>query len=644
MSAIAAVVHWNGRPVDRTLLESVNACVRHRCPDGSWTWTDGPVGMAQADLATLPEDEPGVPVTAGRLRIAASCRIDNRDDLRRTLPHDVLPRCNTDAALILAAYQAWGEACVDRLIGDFAFIIWDDDRKSIFAARDLSGARQLFYYQSNDTLFLASDRTQILQDPRVPLEVDEQQLIEYLTPFYQWTSGWDQGLFRGFHVLDGACMLRAAQGHVIVQRFWEWREREPDRRPEQQVIEEYLHTLEEAVRCRLRSRSRRVAVELSGGLDSPAIASLATRLSNGSGPDLHTLSLVFDEFPETDERQRIQAVLDRYPLSPHFLVADRLYEPAYLGVDWSPRSVMGLQEITGVLAGDCLYDMAVQLGCRVVLTGQMGDSLNQGCEWVYFALLRRGDFRESLRRFRIDWNRSRKRTLLGLLFHGLMPMMPMPLLKAALMAREYQRGMFCNLPPYFPSSLQDGIREMDQAIRIDRVRQVRVRCPAIRSTLDELLPPMVACTVPGPYPLEFRYPYTDRRLVEMVLSMPQELKWEHEEREHPRARRLHHRRAMAGILPDEVRVANSGVNFSPVIRHCLSPLVMRKWLTRGPRIHIFERGYVLPDRFLDAINGSTTNHHYLSAMLSVEAWFRALAPGGQMHRLIPTRHDGKCAS
>ena len=60
MTAIAAVIHWDGRLVERALLESVNDCVHYRCPDGSWVWVDGSVGMAQADLATLPEDEPGI--------------------------------------------------------------------------------------------------------------------------------------------------------------------------------------------------------------------------------------------------------------------------------------------------------------------------------------------------------------------------------------------------------------------------------------------------------------------------------------------------------------------------------------------------------------------------------------------------------
>jgi asparagine synthase (glutamine-hydrolysing) len=634
MSAIAAVIHWDGRPVERALLESVNDCVRYRCPDGSWVWVDGSVGMAQADLATLPEDEPGIPVVSGKQRIAASCRVDNRDELRSDLPREFLPRSGTDTALILAAYQAWGEACVDRLIGDFAFIIWDGNRRNIFAARDISGVRQLYYYCGQGTLFIASERTQILQDPIVPLEVDEQQLIEYLTPTYHRFSGWDQGLLSDFHVLPAGCILRAERDTVTVRPFWTWQDRAPDYRPEKQIIEEYLHTLEEAVRCRLRSRSR-IAIELSGGLDSPAIACLAARLSEGSGLELHTLSMVFDEVPEVDERHRIQKVLDRYAMFPHFMAADRLYTPHCFRPNWSPRSVMGPHEI---MAGPIFdfYDWAEPTGCRVILTGEMGDMLNNGCDRVYFDLLRRGSLRQALHWFRLHWSRSRKQSLRKLLFNGLMPMAPWPILRASLLIRERRKSWFCKLPAYFPSALQQRICEMDEAIRMQRVRQTSVRCPAVRQTLSGVFPPFVSLTMPFSQPIERRHPYCDRRLIEMVLSMPQALKWEHEKSGVRVAGRFHHRKAMVDILPEELRVGNIGVYFDPVIKYCLSPTVMHDWLTNSPIVHIFDRGYVIPDLFLDEV-ASSNNLGYLMAMLSIEGWLRALAPNGAMRQLIPSR-------
>jgi asparagine synthase (glutamine-hydrolysing) len=637
MTAIAAVIHWDGRPVEPFLLDAMNACVRRRCPDGAWTWVDDMIGLAQADHATLPEDMPGVPVCAGDLRIVASCRIDNRAELRQRLPRCSLLQNDTDAGLILAAYMAWGEACVDRLIGDFAFAIWDRANRSVFAARDLSGARQLFYYRDDSRLILASDRMQILQDPTVPLDVDEEQVLEYLTPAYQWYNGWDQGLFRGFQALPAGSLLRAQDGRIEVRSFWEWSEREPDRRSESQVLEHYLHTLEEAVRCRLRSRRAQVAVELSGGLDSPAVASLAARVAQAERPELHAFSLVFDKVPEVDERQRIVPVLERYPLHRHMLSADRLYAPLFMDEQWTPYSLLGPQELRMPSAVSRLYDAAVQADCHVMLTGDLGDALNGGSELVYFDLLRRQRWRETLRRFGVDARRSWRAALLRLFVYGVAPLAPWPILATGLGFWERRKQPFVELPHYLPAHLQRRIREVDHAIRQVRQRRFQVRCPAVRGTLAEITPPMVPVTMAFPQPLERRHPYSDRRLIEAVLAMAQEFKWEHAERTFLRACRFHHRRALAGILPDAVRVGNVGVDFSPVIRQCLTPATIRAWFARSPIVHIFERGYARPALFWEEVERSSDANSYLISLLCLEGWFRAIDSGGAMQRCIPPR-------
>ena len=650
MSAITAIVHWDGRPVEKSFLESANACVSYRCPDGSWVWANGTVGMAQADLATLPEDEPGTPVVSGQLRIAASCRIDNRDEIKRALSDDCAPRSNTDAALILSAYQAWDETCVDRLIGDFSFIIWDGYRRKIFAARDISGVRQLYYYCDQQKLIIASDRTQIFQDHTIHFEVDEEQLIECLTPVFQCESGFDQGFFRGFRALSAGSLLQAEQGKIAVRPFWEWEDKAPDHRPKKQVLEEYIHTLEEAVRCRLRSRSP-IAIELSGGLDSSAIASLAARMSNGSRRELHTISQVFDEVPEVDERDRIQEVLNKYPqLTSHFHAADRDYALQYLRPDWSPKGVLLPYEIGGIDVEVGMHNLVEHAGCRVVLTGWVGDSINQGSDRVYFDLLRRRRITEAIRWFKIDWNRSRMMVLRRLLIYGLIPLMtPFSFYQTVLMARERRRKMKMELPAYINPHLGKRINEMDKAIRLQNVKRLHVRCPAARWILNMVFPPMLAVTMPLPQPIETRHPYFDRRIVEMSLSMPKELQWDPEERGIFRACRLHHREAMRGILPDKVRVGNVGVDFTPAYSYNYSRSAVREWLMSNKTIHIFERGYVLPDLFLDAITKKDVDKrkeieniifdNWTELMLGVEAFLRAIAPNGQMYRNIPKRCD-----
>ncbi|MBT5872067.1 MAG: hypothetical protein HOH43_01500 [Candidatus Latescibacteria bacterium] len=636
MSAISAIVNWNHRPVDRTVLDRANACVRHRCPDGSWVWTEGAVGMAQADLAVLPEDEPGVQVQCGPLRIAASCRIDNREELRATLPVDCRPVNSTDTAFILSAYQAWGDKCSERLIGDFAFIIWNETDKSVYAARDISGVRTLFYYSDAARLFLASDRTQIVQDSSLPVEIDDEQVIEYLTPTYQMSTGWDQGLFKAFHSVPAGSYLRAKDGKIDVRSYWQWMEQSPERINRQEVTERYLVQLKEAISCRSRSRAA-IGIELSGGLDSSALACLSAQMWDNSMSEIHTLSDVFDVATEVDERPGIEAVLAMYPhLHRAYQVADEMYGPQCLKDDWEPRSIMGPCEILMPSANFGLYQMAVERGCRIVVTGESGDVLNDGDDRVYYDLIRRRRIAETARRLRLDWARYRRYTARMFITDGVLPLLtPLPILRRILEARTRRMGPGegWELPEYIPSSLAAKVRAMDESLRIERARRTQVKCPTARETLEDLQPPSIALSIQYPQPIQTVHPYMDRRLIEFVLSMPQDMKWEHEESDLLLASRHHHRLAMKGIIPESVRVRNVGVEFSPSLQHNFTPELVRKWLLSHSMVHIFERGYAEPAAFLDAVAECDNPGGYLASMISVEGWLRAMEPGGKMARL-----------
>ena len=635
MSAIAGVVHWDNRPVEPAVLAAMTRCMEYRCPDGGWHWLHGAVGLAQAEFATLPEDTPGILSTFGPLRIAADCRIDNRVELLTSLSSHKLPYDCPDALLVLAAYAKWGTACVQQIIGDFAFVIWDEATQTLFAARDSSGARQLFYYADARRLLIASDRTQILQDPTVPFEIDEQHVLEYLTPTYQWFNGWDQGLFHGFCALPAGHTLRAQDGHVRVQRFWlghgldtSWNE--------QQWLEAYLQTLDEAVRCRLRSRSHQIGVELSGGLDSPAVASLAARALPVQD-ELHTLSLVFDAVPEVDERARIVPVLDGYGLRSHMLAADHLFVPQCVPTEWCSQSIVGPQDLKLPVAVTRLSSLAVQNGCQVLLTGDQGDALNSGSALVFFDLFRRGRWREAVRRFATDWRCSWSTALLRVGLYGLAPFAPSLMLQAGLGLWERGKQTFHALPTYLSPATRERIVEVDGALRLWRTHSTPGRCPVTRGTLATLMPPMALLTTAIPQPVERRHPYTDRRLIELVLGMPAEFKWERGQPSFLAACRFHHRRALTGILPDAVRLNNVGVDFTPAIKHSLSPQTLRCWFGQRPSLHIVERGYIEAKSFWEYLEHGAEPQGYLATLLCLEGWLRALAPGGTMRHLVPTR-------
>src|SRR5271163_834578 len=129
MSGIAAIYNLEGRPVQRRLITGMLTAIRHRGPHGLGEWVDGPVGLGHAMFATTPEAlhecEPHLDADAG-LYLSFDGRVDSREDLAAALASRSFHlRDNSDAELVLRAYECWGEDSPEKIIGDFAYIIWD---------------------------------------------------------------------------------------------------------------------------------------------------------------------------------------------------------------------------------------------------------------------------------------------------------------------------------------------------------------------------------------------------------------------------------------------------------------------------------------------------------------------------------------
>lgn len=140
MSAIAGAYFLDGRPVDRAELDRMVSILAHRGPDGCGAWREGPVGVGHCMLRTTPESlRETFPLigSGGEFVLTADARIDNRSELIAAL--NLVDRASgeiTDGDLILAAYERWGEHCPGKLLGDFAFAIWDGRTRSLFCVRD----------------------------------------------------------------------------------------------------------------------------------------------------------------------------------------------------------------------------------------------------------------------------------------------------------------------------------------------------------------------------------------------------------------------------------------------------------------------------------------------------------------------------
>ena len=271
----------------------------YRGPDGVGTWAGEGVdqggGLGQAMLWTTPESlHETLPLVRGDFALVADVRLDNRETLLPLLASDlaalglaadVVP----DGALLLAAYARWGPACVDHLLGAFAFALWDRRRRGLVCARDPVGIRQLYVHHApGRQLAVATEIPALLALDGVGHDLDEDRVADVLAArFFEPT----QTLYRDVARLEPGHVLIATPEGITSRRYWAPEIGEP---PRGDVVGQFAEIIDEAVRCRMRS-AYPVGTELSGGLDSSSVTVLAARVARERLEPLHTFTAVFEE-------------------------------------------------------------------------------------------------------------------------------------------------------------------------------------------------------------------------------------------------------------------------------------------------------------------------------------------------------------
>ncbi len=349
----------------------------HRGPDGAGVWVDGPIGLGHRMLHTTPEsmleDPPLVNETAG-LVLTADARIDNREELIGVLGIKGRPHAEiTDADLILGAYERWGERCPERLLGDFAFAIWDRREQRLLCARDNFGVKQLYFYRSDRIFAFASEIKALLCLAEVPRGLNEARLADYLVLMAEEKR---ETLYRDIFRLPPGQALSVSRKETRTRTYWSLDpEREVRFRSDAEYAGAFRDIFTEAVRCRLRGVGP-VGSTLSGGLDSSSVTCVARNLlASRDGPGrLHTFSGVYDDVPASDERPYIDAVLAHGGVEPHYVHPDRLspltnWEGASSWQEdeplWNPQ--MALHWV--------VYQAAQERDVRILLDGFGGDSV-----------------------------------------------------------------------------------------------------------------------------------------------------------------------------------------------------------------------------------------------------------------------------
>lgn len=318
MCGIAGMVSLRGTPIGRleARLAAASALIAHRGPDGQGTWTsrDSSAGLAHRRLAII-DLSPGAaqPMHAPNdTVISYNGEIYNYIELRAELETGWTFRTASDTEVILAAYERWGDECVGRLRGMFAFAIWDARRKRLFAARDRFGIKPFHYAEVGGVFHFASEAKALL--PFLPdIATDSEALAEYLT--FQYTLG-ERTLFQGVRTLLPGHALSVENGDIRIRRYWDVQyDVDWDHRPSY-FEARFKELVADSLSIHLRADVP-IGAYLSGGLDSSLIALLVAKADGRNRDAFHGR---FPGYPAYDESHHARAVAETAEMDLH--VAD----------------------------------------------------------------------------------------------------------------------------------------------------------------------------------------------------------------------------------------------------------------------------------------------------------------------------------
>lgn len=557
MSGICGILRFDGANVAARDLERQMNAMGHLGPDRRHAWHEGSIGLAHLLMRVTQEDRfDAQPLRdeAGALTLVADLRLDNREELSKALGIDTETlRDMADSALLLRAYARWGEACVDRLVGDFAFAIWDARAGKLVLARDHMGQRRITFHRAAGFFVFATEIKGLwaLGDvPRVLLDniLGSAKLLNR-------NEGIAETPFEGISAISGGTVMTvAADGATSVRRYWQPRA-DPRHlgQDEAYYLAAYRRVLGEAVACRLRRTTQPGALFFGGGFDSAAIAALAGPVVAAQNRKLICICSAMPEGYRGTIRHARRWAESCARFMPHIDVryVTGAGRSIFTAMEKSFFGAEGPTSAGGYITED-IHSTAVAAGARVIMDGHGGDyTLNlRNHPWLY-NLLRRGRLREFVSEFRayrrhsgasvwrIAWaevvanllpqqiNSVRMRHRHGLALFG--PTWPLVKEHAAASINAHRGSA--------PKPITGAQRRARMKTALDNQQNGRA---------------LAGSRLPAACGLEFTQPFHDKRVIELALAIPEDL-WVKGGRERYLARQ-----ALKDLYPPEYQTRGRG--------------------------------------------------------------------------------------
>lgn len=376
MSGFITIYNIDGEPVDKHLIHSLTQSLKSRGPDQQRVWIDDNIGMGHALFKTTFEAAyENQPATIdNKVWITCSARIDDRKNLLNKLgmKTEIDLTKTPDSKLILLAYRKWGENCLDHLLGDFAFVIWDKIQQKLFCAKDRFGMRQLYYTHVPGKIIVSNSLFTILQHPQISRKKNDRAIGSFLLFGDHTLLDKSITMYKNVNALLPAHKLIWHHDNLSTVKYWDIPMDLPliNYRKKSDYLEHFLEIFTSAVEDRLRFNS--IAIAMSGGMDSTSIAAIATLVKTrqkGIEFKLEAFTTVYDKlFKSVNERHYAGIVANQLKIPIHYQVADDF--PFFNKFSLTTRPLESYGQIYNVH-----FEKTVARNARVLLTGAAADNL-----------------------------------------------------------------------------------------------------------------------------------------------------------------------------------------------------------------------------------------------------------------------------
>jgi asparagine synthase (glutamine-hydrolysing) len=624
--------------------EKVSAILAPYGPDSNEAYSKGGVKILYRAFHTTKESrhETQPHISPSGAVITWDGRLDNRAELIRELQQS-LTISSTDVAIVAAAYEKWGTDCFAKLIGDWAFSIWNPINRSLILAKDPIGTHHLYYSFEKDHVSWSTILDPLVLFAGKTLTICEEYIAGWLAiqfPAAHLTP------YAGIYAVPPSSSVLLRPGNHTVSKYWDF---DPDKKirysTDADYEEHFRSVFANAVQCRLRS-DRPVLAELSGGMDSASIVCMADTFvarREADSPSLDTISWYDDSYdhlePDTNERRFFTKVEEKrgrtgYHIALRTLKHEEISSQRSITFDFegvrfaaTPIPNRGLRVLFKEYAA-----FMKSRGHRVTLSGLGGETATGGGAPTPTPevqnLLARGRLFNLTRQVNA-WAVKMRKPRLPLLWQAIRGFLPLALAGVpnhVQSAPWFHQGFvrrnqaaFCGYP--FRVKLFGPSPSFQHHLgRLDDERRLMAYLP---------LQPEILC--------EVRFPYLDRGLLEFMFAIPQE------QIVRVGQRRSLMKRALVGIVPDEILNRKRKAPLQQEAKQESPSGSSTEWPSLaevGPQMVSCLIGIVEPSRFLEELQKAPCNEEVLTkslrGTLRLESWLRHVRIQGVLTDSFPT--------